>query len=916
MTGLIITALLFALVLFLGGPVLAIIALSRANTLGHRLRDLDYRLQSLEAARRRDRAETVDHPPSTAPAAPEAKAEEPPDEDRSAAPPVSVTQPLAGMAPRRTPPPVTIDAERVEQTLTSKWMVWVGGVALALGGAFLVKFTIDEGLLGPGMRILLGLLAAAAMMVTGEWLRRRGRLGRFFEDAPDYVPAALTAAGVFTAFATLYAAYALYDMLGPLPTFALLAGVAVLGLLMSLMHGPFLALLGLAGAFVIPMLVSTDSPNAWTLFGYLLAVGIGGLGVIRHRDWWRTSWAIVVGAAGWPVLWAVTQWHQGDALPVGLYALAMSGAFLLWLHPALVSRGDTALPPWPTLEGLPPNVQMVFTVVATMGVVLFLGMRIDHYSVVSLVLMGLFVVLVGAVARRRPEIDILVPGAIVLVILALALWHMPDLIAGYPPGTGVPSRLAYEPIVPPQLEPFVTTTVLSVVLLGGGAFAALWGAARPAYWAAISTTAPLVLTAVAYWRVQGFAPNLFWGLAGLALAGPFLLAAERVARYRADPAMKAALGAYAVGVVAAVALAFAMVLEEAWLTVALAAQLPAIAWVYRRLELPALRVTALVVAGVALVRLVANPYVLDYAIGAPLPGINWLLYGYGLPAVAFYLARRLFIASADDRLVQVLEAGVVAFTVLFVSLQIRALTSQDGTLTGDYGFLEQGLQTIAWITTSYVLLVLEGRQRRPVFRYARHGLTGLAVANLMLFAGLVHNPLFNAATRVGDWPLLNLLAVGLAIPAGLCLATHRRARAIGADRTAAIYGIAGFVLAFVWLTLEVRHGFHGSVMALGGGRDVSERESYAYSIAWLAYAGVLVGLGLWRAVAALRYASLVVLVLAVFKVFVIDMSTLDGLWRALSFLGLGSVLVAIGFFYQRIMFATEPSAKPPAQTGP
>ena len=45
MTGLIITALLFALVLFLGGPVLAIIALSRANTLGHRLRDLDYRLQ-------------------------------------------------------------------------------------------------------------------------------------------------------------------------------------------------------------------------------------------------------------------------------------------------------------------------------------------------------------------------------------------------------------------------------------------------------------------------------------------------------------------------------------------------------------------------------------------------------------------------------------------------------------------------------------------------------------------------------------------------------------------------------------------------------------------------------------------------------------------------------------------------------
>lgn len=57
-------------------------------------------------------------------------------------------------------PPDYDNAKGLEEALTSRWLVWLGAVTIALGGTFLVKYAIDEALLAPSVRVVLGVLLA------------------------------------------------------------------------------------------------------------------------------------------------------------------------------------------------------------------------------------------------------------------------------------------------------------------------------------------------------------------------------------------------------------------------------------------------------------------------------------------------------------------------------------------------------------------------------------------------------------------------------------------------------------------------------------------------------------------------------------------------------------------------------------
>jgi uncharacterized membrane protein len=170
---------------------------------------LDQRLSQLD-----DRPASVPFPEILLPEAPlpqEAVGE-------SAPFPAQVAAPL--------PPPLT--GKGWEEILVENWLVWLGGIALALGGAFLVKLSIDYGLLTPAVRVALGVLLGFALWAGAEWIV----WGEPAEVRPSNVSQALAAAGAATIFASLYAAYQLYALLPSGLAFPLLALTAAATVLM------------------------------------------------------------------------------------------------------------------------------------------------------------------------------------------------------------------------------------------------------------------------------------------------------------------------------------------------------------------------------------------------------------------------------------------------------------------------------------------------------------------------------------------------------------------------------------------------------------------------------------------------------------------------------------------------------------
>ena len=893
---------LFVLValLFLVSPVLAIVALVRAGNLRRELAEARTRHNAAldrlgrSIADLRDRLDGGARPePAPPPVAPpettaeptrietaeSAPADEPPplppqaEESREVDDAVGSVPAVAAAAPASGP-------ISFEENLTSRWLVWLGGVALALAAAFLVKYSIDQGLLGPATRVTIGFLFGLALMATGEWVRTRPVQLAIAQLKPDYVPPAVSAAGLVAAFLSVYAAYGLYDLIPPGVAFLGLAALSFAALALSLLQGPLVAALGLLGSFVSPALVASEEPSTAILFSYLIFVCAASFAVLRYRPWWWLGFGTVIAAFFYLSLFVAPVASEDVDILTG-FALAVSILALALARPDLkLGRGIADTTGVATLRfdrpPFNPPLLLIYAAAAAMALALWLVIVDEDFGRATGIVLALHLGLSLVAAWRYDNLVglVFVSGAFVLgVMAALPL----------PSAAGVPA---------PYLWLFG-----SLAALGSGVgFLAVAGSRAPGLWGAFSAGLPLAALAIAYYRVNEFRTDWRWGLAGALLAAFALAAADRMVVLNRGKA----LAAYAVATPAALSLALAMTLREAWLTAALSLQLPAMAWVYTKEKVPALRILSLIVAAIVLVRLVGNQYVLDYPLTTT-PLFNWILYGYGVPVIGFWLAARWFGRDKRDLTVDLLEAGAFALFVILISLEIRHWV-RDGDLLGPYRLFEASLQTLSWLVISLVAYVRQPRHNRLILIRVQQVLFWVAFVHLVVIQVMWRNPLF-APERVGTAPFFDVLLLAYAAPAvALAIFAYAMARR-GEIELAKFTGLASLLLMLLYLVLEVRHWFHGPRL---DGPRVSDAELYTYSVVGLAYAGALLAAGFRFSSQALRYAGLAMLLVIVGKVFLVDMSALTGLFRVMSFLGLGLVLVGIGYFYQRFFIVPRP----------
>ena len=240
-----------------------------------------------------------------------------------AEPVAPAVEPAAVAPPPVAPAPAT--STTLEEKFGTQWVVWIGGLALALGGIFLVRFTIEQGLLGPGVRIFLAGVFSALLIAAGEWARRNEIAAGIAAIPKQHIPSILTAAGTIAAYATVYAAFALYGFLSPAAAFVLLGLVALAILAAALLHGPALAGLGTPGAFITPLLVPSESPSYWALYIYLAMVTAAAFALARLRLWrWLAVAAVVLGA-----LWTLPGVAYPNVTELGAHLFHVVAGFAL-----------------------------------------------------------------------------------------------------------------------------------------------------------------------------------------------------------------------------------------------------------------------------------------------------------------------------------------------------------------------------------------------------------------------------------------------------------------------------------------------------------------------------------------------------------------------------------------------------------
>ena len=230
-------------------------------------------------------------------------------------------------APR--PPAPTIDWE---QWLGVRGAAVLGGIALAIAGALLVRVGIQAGLVTPGVRVILTMLGGITALVTSELLRKRD---------VEVTANALAGAGVVLLYGATWAARNLYELIGAPTAFALMALVTVAGGALSMRYRSMvIALLGLLGGFATPLLISADSDQPLGLFGYLLLLNAGVAFLGRKRNWPILSVLGLGATAFYQLLWIAGQMEERIA--VGLLILGIFALFYVVL--GLVQRRNTIEP--------------------------------------------------------------------------------------------------------------------------------------------------------------------------------------------------------------------------------------------------------------------------------------------------------------------------------------------------------------------------------------------------------------------------------------------------------------------------------------------------------------------------------------------------------------------------------------------
>jgi uncharacterized membrane protein len=777
-----------------------------------------------------------------------------------------------------------------EHQLTVRLSVWLGGIALAFAGVFLVRYSIETDLLSPAVRVGAGLLSGLALLFVAEWLRRK----------PDFangvrISQALSGAAIVVLYAAIFAAASLYQMIPAWAGFAGMAAVTAAAVFLSLKYGPPIALLGLLGGFATPALISSESPGAAGLFIYLLLMFCGLLLVLQRQRWWLLILLTIVVAFLWVPLWLWLFWTPGDGIWLGLF-LAGAAIMLAW------STARNAEPPQ-MHNGIGQLVSPVTISYAGFGS--------------ALVLMAVVLIRAQFGAAEWALIGLLCAGTLLLA------WGKP-LVYQMAPFASLGISLVLLLLWRGQTELFATILGAFTILFAGTSLFLLYMTRQTLLWSLMLSLSAYNFFVLAWFRqsrlfAQGL-PDFVWAMSALLLAlAAICLVFMLQRRVESDKAL--AQRVQSVFILAATAFfssGAAILLDMPWWTLVLCAELLVIAWLHTRTSIDALPRLMKILLTLLLLSLIPLALITEMIVIHSLQGLSadnvtgsqasataavqfpllrMVLGGLLVAGAGFFLRQSVGQQTRFVALLDWVGLTLVALGLFYWLRQI--LMGSDAALLQTTGFGERGWITAAFMILAGLILYLGQRAGWHSFRIAGLVLAGLALVRVVYFDLLILNPWWSGQSVYG-LPILNMLWLNYMLPLVALAWLQRKVVVPQQLSKPPLLFLLMLILGLAFITLQVRHFYQGEILVSS---LTSNAEIYTYSVAWLLSGLLILALGVIRHNPMLRYASLGVVVLAVGKVFLYDTSQLEGLYRVASFVGLGFSLIAVSYFYSRFVFA-------------
>ena len=336
MGGFILLFLIVVVMVF----VVPAVALAKASQARRAIEELKQRLLILEARLPRqdaptERPEIVAQPKPPAPIIPPVSVP-PPLPVTVIPPPIPETKPIMPVEEVKmqtaAPPGRTIDWE---QFMGAKMFAWIGGFALFLGVAFFVKYSFEHNLIPPELRVAIGFLMGIALVVGGVALKRKENV---------VTAQTLCATGILILYAVTFACRSFYHFpfFGLIPTFALMSLITAAAFLLAVqLDALVVAILGIGGGFLTPVLLSTGQDNPLGLFGYIALLDIGLLAVARRKEWSSLPILGAVGTVLMQIAWVGNFFLHGQYFAGNKTLIPMAvflGFEVLFLAAALTSR--------------------------------------------------------------------------------------------------------------------------------------------------------------------------------------------------------------------------------------------------------------------------------------------------------------------------------------------------------------------------------------------------------------------------------------------------------------------------------------------------------------------------------------------------------------------------------------------------